>query len=75
MDGSQAIAIIDRIGISKAAFARLIGVTPMAVNKWRNGHPPSGPVAAILRLLDARPELVAVMQDVAPKAHSRQRPK
>jgi transcriptional regulator with XRE-family HTH domain len=65
MTGSQAIAIIHRLGISQAKFGRLAGISAVAVSKWARGGPPSPPVATLLRLLEARPELVPVLERIA----------
>lgn len=65
MTGKEAIRIITRLGISQAAFGRLIGVSANSVTNWANGQAPSKPAATMLRLLDARPELVAVLEEIA----------
>lgn len=62
MTGHEAIAIVRSLGISQAKFARLTGITPQALTKWANGSPPSDTMAALLRLLRERPELVSVME-------------
>lgn len=66
MTGHDAIAIIQRLGISQAKFGRLAGLSANAITKWAKGQPPSGPARTLLRLLDARPELVAVLEDLQP---------
>ena len=62
MTGQEAIAIVRGLGISQAAFATLVGVTPQAITKWANGHPPSATMAALLRLLRERPESLEVLK-------------
>lgn len=65
MNGSDAISIIRRLGLSQAKAGHLVGVSATSVTKWANGGPVSKPVARLLRLLDARPELVAVLDELA----------
>lgn len=45
------------LGFTQASFARLMGMTPRAVNQWARGivDVPS-PIAAYLRLLDSAPD-------------------
>lgn len=62
MTGKEAVDIIRGLGISQARFARLANLHVNSVTKWANGHPPSGPAAALLRLLQLRPEMVAVLE-------------
>ena len=46
-------------GLSQAAFARLVGVTPRSVMLWLSGkHDVPGPIEAYIRLLTAAPEEV-----------------
>ncbi|PPD06303.1 MAG: hypothetical protein CTY28_14570 [Hyphomicrobium sp.] len=61
MTGKQAFALVQQTGRSQAEIARLLGVSPMAVQKWRNGHPPSEPVATLLALFRERPEVMDVV--------------
>ena len=63
MTGPQALDIVRSLGVTQAKFARLTGVTPQALTKWGKGHPPSATMAALLKLLQARPELVHVLGD------------
>ena len=65
MTGPEAIAIIDRIGLSQRQFALLVGIHPNTVTNWANGTPPMGPAQALLRLLDHRPEDVEVLRAIA----------
>lgn len=65
MTGPEAIAIIDRIGLTQRQFALLVGIHPNTVTKWANGTEPMGPAQALLKLLDHRPEDVAVLQRIA----------
>lgn len=61
MTGHEAFQIVQETGRSQAEIARLIGVSAMAVQKWRNGHPPSEPVALLLSLFRERPEVMDVV--------------
>lgn len=65
MTGPQAISIIKRIGLTQRQFALLVGLHPNTVTGWANGTEPMGPAQALLRLLDHRPEDVAVLQSIA----------
>jgi len=62
MTGPHAIEIIDKLGISRAKFGRLVGLSSNAITKWANGQQPAKPVSTLLRLLEARPELVDVLE-------------
>lgn len=64
MKGKEAISIIHGLGISQAKFARLAGLSANAVSNWAKGQEPAGPAATLLRLLEARPELVAVLEEM-----------
>ena len=64
MTGPEAVSIISKLGISQAKFGRLVGLSANAITKWAKGQRPSGPAAALLRLLQSRPELVAVLEDL-----------
>ncbi len=48
-----------KVGVSQAAFARLINASVHTVHAWEQGRGrPSGPALRFLRLLEKRPELV-----------------
>lgn len=65
MTGQQAIAIIKRLGLTQRQFALLTGMHPNSITAWAKGGAVSGPAQALLRLLDHRPEDVAVLQRIA----------
>lgn len=65
MTGPEAIAIIDRLGLSQRQFALLVGIHPNTVTKWANGTPPEATAQTLLRLLDQRPEDVEVLRQIA----------
>ncbi len=66
MTGPEAIAILKQLGISQARFARMTGQHVNTITKWAKGEsPPSGPAVALLKLLELRPELVAVLEEIA----------
>ena len=45
-------ATLQRLGLSQAEAARLLGVTPGAVTRWvRGNRPVPGPVVRLLRLM------------------------
>lgn len=63
MNGKEAIKIVRASGETQAGFARLIGISPVAVQKWASGSGnPSGGTATLLRLISERPELIAVLK-------------
>lgn len=62
MTGPEAIQIIHKIGISQRQFAIMVEMHPNAISRWAAGGKLSGPATALLRLLDARPELVSVLK-------------
>lgn len=63
MDGKEAIRIVRASGETQAEFARLIGISPVAVQKWASGGGnPSGGTATLLRLIEERPELLSVLR-------------
>ncbi len=71
MTGPEAVAIINKLGISQAKFGRLARLSANAITKWANGQAPSGPAAALLRLLEARPEMVSVLAELSERGSRR----
>lgn len=65
MTGQQAIAILDRIGLTQRQFALLTGQHPNTISRWAGGTPPSPANATLLRLLERRPEDVEVLREIA----------
>lgn len=54
----------DRLGISHARFGRVARVDPRTVRRWATGEREfSGPATALMDLLIARPELLALLPD------------
>lgn len=50
--------IRDRLKLSQAAFAGLMGVSLRTVQDWEQGRrKPSGPAVALLRIADQKPEV------------------
>lgn len=64
MTGHDAISIIERLGLSKAEASRVFGVSTTAVQKWATGDGGElhGSAETLLRLIEARPELVGVIR-------------
>lgn len=59
-------ALRERLGLSQAAFAALIGVHPTTVGRWERGAiRPSQPVHNLLRLIDNDPHAVQHMRRAA----------
>lgn len=49
--------IREKIGLSQARFASLIGVSKRTLENWEQGRRhPTGPAKALLRILDVDPE-------------------
>jgi DNA-binding transcriptional regulator YiaG len=58
---------IDKLGYTQEGFALAVGHDRRTGQKWALGESRiPGPVALLLRLLLARPELVAVVNSMAP---------
>lgn len=54
----DAKAIRERVGLSQKAFADLLGVSINTLQNWeQHRRNPSGPAAALLRLVSAAPDL------------------
>ena len=67
MSADEFRAAIAALGISQQGFAKLVGASPRTGQKWGLGEARvPGSVAVLLRLLLARPELMAVLADVTP---------
>ena len=50
-------AIREKVGLSQARFAMLIGVSKRTLENWEQGRRhPTGPAKALLRILDADPK-------------------
>ncbi|WP_185231330.1 NadS family protein [Teredinibacter franksiae] len=50
--------IREKVGLSQNRFALLIGVSKRTLENWEQGRRhPTGPAKALLRILDADPEL------------------
>lgn len=49
-------------GLSQARFAKLIGVSMRTLQEWEQGRKrPSGPAAALLRIVARQPDIVAAL--------------
>lgn len=50
-------AIREGMGLSQAAFAALLGVSPRTLQDWEQGRrQPTGPARSLLRIADRHPE-------------------
>lgn len=50
--------------LSQSEFARLVGVTGRNIRRYAAGElKPTGPVVALLRLIERRPELLKVLRE------------
>jgi putative transcriptional regulator len=55
--------IRNRLNLSQAAFASLMGVSVRTVQDWEQGRrKPSGPAEALLRIADQRPDVFLNLQ-------------
>jgi len=59
LSGAEFAALLARAGVSQAAFARLVGITPRQVNNWCRGRA-TVPVWAAL--------IAALLRDQSPEA-------
>lgn len=58
---------IEGLGVTSAEFGRLIGVDARSERRWALGERRlPGPVILLIRLFQARPELLAVARKVEP---------
>jgi putative transcriptional regulator len=52
-------AIRERLGITQAIFADVLGVNVRTVQNWEQGHRvPTGPAMALLKIVEREPEAV-----------------
>ncbi len=50
-------AVREKSGLSQAAFAALLGVSPRTLQDWEQGRRrPTGPARSLLRIADRHPE-------------------
>lgn len=64
MTGYEAFEIIVSTGRPQSEVAALIGVSPVAVQKWKHGGAVSRPIEMLLRLIRERPEILEVLAKV-----------
>ena len=58
---------LEQLGYSQIGFAERVGVNARTVRKWALGETRiPGPVIVLLNLLNARPELVQVVNEMPP---------
>ena len=56
---SQVAAIRNRLNVSQAVFAEMMGVSRHAVIRWENGtRKPEGPATRLLEIVTRHPELI-----------------
>lgn len=61
MEPKNLKAFLTKHDLNETEFARLIGVTPMAVNHWLSGRrQPSLTIARLVKLFDIEPGLMKV---------------
>jgi hypothetical protein len=67
-------AILDRLGLSRGGFALLLRSTRKSGENWTaEGAKVPGPVATVAELLDRRPEVLTVLQEINPVPPTRRR--
>ena len=55
--------IRERLKLSQAAFASLLGVSSRTVQDWEQGRrQPQGPAKSLLRIAEKRPEILAELR-------------
>ena len=48
-----------KLGLSQAAFARLLGISPRTIQEWEQGRRnPQGATLSLLRIAHAKPDIV-----------------
>ena len=48
-----------KLGLSQAAFARLLGISPRTIQEWEQGRRnPQGAALSLLRIAQAKPDIV-----------------
>ena len=48
-----------RLGLSQAAFARMLGISPRTIQEWEQGRrSPQGAALSLLRIAQAKPDIV-----------------
>ena len=63
MTAAELRAAVGKLDLSQAQLARLLDVTPRAINTWLSGtRPVPGPVAAYLRLFASTPLAVRLAE-------------
>ena len=60
----DAKAVREQIGLSQSEFARLMRVSVKTLQNWEQHRVrPAGPARALLRIVDANPEVLTVLHD------------
>ena len=48
-----------KLGLSQAAFARMLGISPRTIQEWEQGRrSPQGSALSLLRIAQAKPDIV-----------------
>ena len=48
-----------KLGLSQAAFARMLGISPRTIQEWEQGRRnPQGAALSLLRIAQAKPDIV-----------------
>jgi putative transcriptional regulator len=59
LQSPDARAVREKLGLSQASFAALIGISPRTLQNWEQGHRrPEGTARALLRIAERHPEAV-----------------
>ena len=74
MDDAAYRAALERFGFAQEGFAMALGYSGRAGQRWATGEAKvPGAVAVIVRLLEARPEMVQVLAQIAPMPEAKKR--
>jgi DNA-binding transcriptional regulator YiaG len=73
MSGDEFRDAIAALGLPQSEYGRLIGSSTRSISHWAQ-HTPPGPVEALTKLLEARPELVDVLRQVMGRPYIEGRP-
>jgi DNA-binding transcriptional regulator YiaG len=64
MTGPEAVAVVNKLGLSQARFARLARLHPNAITKWKHGSQPHGTAVTLLLMLRKWPELLGFLEKI-----------
>lgn len=74
MDADAYRVALERFGFAQEGFAVAMGYSGRAGQRWATGEAKvPGAVAVVVRLLDARPEMIQVLAQIAPMLEAKRK--